>query len=476
MNQQVNWTNEAIIRKDALLKDLMELLKIESTKDLETATSDQPMGQRIAEALDMMLKLSSEQGFNVKNHDGIYGYAEYGDSEINEHIAILCHLDVVPAAGQWTSPPFEPTIRAGKLFARGAIDDKGPTMAAFYAVKLLKELQLPIKRNVRIIFGTDEESGMSCLKGYRELEQEPVAGFAPDATFPIINAEKGQIHAKFVFNPQDSKSGTSVQELTLRSFIAGTRANMVPDTAAAVLGGDISSIQEKFDNYIAQSEYVGEASTTPEGLQLTLKGIAAHSMEPFKGLNAAVGLAHFLSMLALDRVGQQYVTFIDQAFYGDHYGKNLGIAHTDEITGPLTVNPAIFHYHQDHECFVQINVRYPVTASFEEIEQRIEHFLTDTNFTIGDIRNKNPHHVAKDTPMIKALQKAYAEETGNEPVLLSSGGNTYASLLPNCVAYGAVFPGKEMTAHQKDEYIEVEDLLKATAIYAKAIYYLANME
>ncbi|WP_216828630.1 dipeptidase PepV [Alkalihalobacterium elongatum] len=471
----MNWFQEVLKRKDDLLLDLTNLLKIESTKDLETASPAEPMGKNIAKALDYMLTLSDQQGFYTKNHEGFYGFAEFGTSN-SEHIAVLCHIDVVPATGQWTSPPFEPTIREGKLYARGAIDDKGPTMAAFYAVKVLNELQLPLKRNVRIIFGTDEESGMSCMKKYREVEERPIAGFAPDATFPIINAEKGQIHVKCVMNYRSEPDHSSSSPFTLFSFTSGTRANMVPETATATICGDVTTIAEKFTSFLESYDLNGESTTDHDKLRLELKGVSAHSMEPFKGINAAVYLAHFLSTFEFDQNGKEYLSFISDTFYEDHYGKVLGIAHTDEITGPLTVNPAIFHYEPGAEGTVQLNIRYPVTGHFETIEREIKNTLDTSLFTISEIRNKNPHHVDKDTAMIRSLQQAYQEETGEEPTLLSSGGNTYASLLPNCVAYGAVFPGKVMTAHQKDEYIEVEDLLRATAIYAKAIYYLANME
>ncbi|MDG5787124.1 dipeptidase PepV [Evansella sp. AB-P1] len=471
----MNFYEEVLKRKDDLLSDLVNLLKIESTKDLDGATKEMPMGENIAQALSFMIKLSNQEGFKTKNNEGFYGVAEYVNSLSEEHIAILCHIDVVPATGQWTSPPFEPEIRNGRLYARGAIDDKGPTMAAFYAMKLLKELQLPLKRNVRIIFGTDEESGMSCLKKYSEIENHPIAGFAPDATFPIIHAEKGQIHAKCMFDGEESwEIGHSEKNLTLLSFNAGERANMVPETATAILTGNNHTIVNKFNTYIENNKLKGHVTTEKEKLTLHLKGVAAHSMVPFKGINAALALAHFLCTLPLDEKGNAFLSFIDQLFYEDYYGNKLKINHTDEITGPLTVNPAIFNYEKG-DGYVHLNIRYPVTAKFESIKENLNHTLNNYDFFLGEIRNKNPHHVDKERPMIKALQQAYEEETKEEPTLLSSGGNTYASLLPNCVAFGAVFPGKEMTAHQKDEYIEVEDLLKATSIYMKAIYYLANI-
>jgi succinyl-diaminopimelate desuccinylase len=96
------------------------------------------------------------------------------------------HLDVVPVGDGWTHGPFNPVIENGKLYGRGVNDDKGPTMAAFYAMRALKEMNVPLKRKIRLILGTDEESGMRCIKHYLTKYDPPVIGFAPDATFPLI--------------------------------------------------------------------------------------------------------------------------------------------------------------------------------------------------------------------------------------------------------------------------------------------------
>jgi succinyl-diaminopimelate desuccinylase len=163
--KMIDWQKEVESRKENLLRDLFDLIKIESIKDEGTMSSHYPMGEKVGEALDFVLELSESIGLQTKNVDGYAGYAQYGEhSNEEETIGILCHVDVVPATGEWTSPPFEPVIRDGRIYARGAIDDKGPTIAAFYGLKIVKELGLPLKKNVRMIFGTDEESGMSCLK------------------------------------------------------------------------------------------------------------------------------------------------------------------------------------------------------------------------------------------------------------------------------------------------------------------------
>ncbi|WLD94531.1 dipeptidase PepV [Alkalihalobacillus sp. AL-G] len=474
----MDWYKEVEARKDDLIKDLVRLLEFESIKDLTTSEPGKPMGTTISDALEFMLERCSKEGFMTKNIEGYAGYAEHKTSNSDNYIGVLCHIDVVPATGEWTSPPFEPTIRDGKLYARGAIDDKGPTMAAFYALKLIKDLNLPLKTNVRLIFGTDEESGMSCMKKYEQVEKMPVAGFAPDAVFPIIHAEKGQIN---VFLSMENATitddpGNRDHSYELLSFTAGTKGNMVPEIAKATIIGDIASISQEFKSYCSDHKLSCNSSITNEGITLTLYGKSVHGMEPQNGINAGLNLAHFLSSYSFQKEANQYLQFIDQYLYDDYVGSRLEISHSDEVTGPLTVNAGIFHFEMGERVKVQLNIRCPVTTPYlrtvEILGEKTAHF----GFSIDEIREKKPHHVDKKHPMIQVLQKVYHEETSEEPTLLSTGGATYARFMKNGVAFGAVFPGKEMSAHQIDEYIEIEDLLKATAIYARAIYELGNLD
>ncbi|HYE82204.1 MAG TPA: dipeptidase PepV [Clostridia bacterium] len=473
--KQIKWYEEALLRKEALIEDLKTLLRIESVKDLESAFENRPMGENIGQALEYMLSLSSDAGFTTKNIEGYAGLAEYGSSE--DYIGVLCHLDVVPATGDWISPPFEPAIRDGKLYGRGAIDDKGPTIAAFYGLKIIKGLGLPLKHRIRIIFGTDEESGMRGIKKYIEKEPLPIAAFSPDADFPIINAEKGQINVKLsqIKNTEDY-SGSNYN-FKLISFTSGDRANMVPDRAhAAIKGNDITHILESFKAYCTGRNLENSFNIANNELTLTIKGKSAHSMEPHKGVNAGLLMADFLKSFLLHPQDHNYINFINKYLYNDFYGKALGIDYSDDITGPLTVNAGILRYEENNGGYIQLNIRFPVTTHYLRTIENIISAAEASSFETSEIREKKPHYVESGHSIVKTLQKVYYEETGEVPVLLSTGGNTYAGLMDRCVAFGPVFPGKEATAHRNDEHIEIEDLIKATAIYARAMYELANTD
>ncbi len=480
--KSIDWTGEVLGRKEALLGDLAELLKIPSIKDTGTGEAGKPMGREIARALEFMLGLAEREQWRIQNLDGYAGYAEYGPAESADYIGVLCHLDVVPATGPWTSPPFEPEVRDGKMYARGAIDDKGPTMAAFYAMKIVKELGLPLKHRVRIIFGTDEEHTMSCMEHYRRVEKMPVAGFAPDAEFPIIHAEKGQINTRIVLQKSGvagEQEGTAHGGVGLISFHSGSAANMVPEAAEAAVAGEpslLTAIAGQFNDYCAGNRLKGAAVLQDGALVLSLQGKAAHGMEPQLGVNAGLELAHFLRNTDFQPDAKHFIACLDEYFYDDPAGRRIGIACEDEIMGPLTVNVGIMRYASSESSFACLNIRFPLVADELQHVETIRDKVGKHRFAMEPPVLKKPHHVAKDHPMIAALQAIYREETLLEPELLTTGGGTYASFLDNGVAFGALFPGKENVAHQTDEYIGIDDLLKATVIYARAIYELANLD
>ena len=76
--------------------------------------------------------------------------------------------------------------------------------------------------------------------------------------------------------------------------------------------------------------------------------------------------------------------------------------------------------------------------------------------------------------MVKTLLAVYERQTGNKGTEKSIGGGTYGKLVPRGVAYGAHFPGRDDSMHQKDEHMPLEDLILSIAIYAEAIYELAK--
>ncbi|RBW71415.1 dipeptidase PepV [Bacillus taeanensis] len=471
----VNWKEEVEKIKEELIADTKAFLQIRSVLDEASISSGAPFGKGISEALTTLLEKGEKDGFQSKNVDGYAGHLEMGNGE--ELIGILCHIDVVPEGEGWTSPPYSAEVRDGKIFARGAVDDKGPTVAAYYAMKIVKNLNLPLSKRVRMIIGTDEESSWRCVNHYFEREEMPTMGFAPDADFPIIYAEKG-ITDLFLIQEEELDSDSLKSTYHLHSFKAGARLNMVPDYAEAkvtcFIQKDLLSMKEAFARYLEKKQLTGRIVFEGNEISIEVHGISAHGSTPEKGRNAGLALTAFLNEFSFDQKARMFLSFLNDAFVNSTDGKKVGIACSDNISGSLTVNSGLIDYDNKKAGRIGLNLRYPVTADFEEIVSSLNKLANKHSFTLSIHDHMKPHHVAKDHPLIKILSKVYEEQTGERAELISIGGGTYARSLHDGVAFGPLFPGSEEVAHQKDEYIKIEDLLKAAAIYAQAIYELAK--
>lgn len=251
---------------------------------------------------------------------------------------------------------------------------------------------------------------------------------------------------------------------------------MVPDYAKAVItiSGNPAPIISSFEDFLKDNDVTGKHTNTKEGLLFELEGISAHGMEPDKGKNAGLMLAKFLSSLELDKQAAAFVHFVSAYFYQDSRGRALGIAYSDDITGDLTINVGKLSYDLENGGRLGLNMRYPVTTNLEETIVKLEAKLTVEGFKIDNFSDSKPHHVDEQDFLVHTLKKVYEEQTGEKAELLAIGGGTYARSLKSGVAFGPLFPGRPDIAHQKDEYMIIEDLLKATAIYAHAIYELAK--
>ena len=460
----IDFKKEVLNHKEDLLKDLFELLSVRSILGTDI-TEETPFGSGPREALDLILSFGERDGYKTKLVENKAGHIEVGQGD--ELFGILGHVDVVPVVeADWTSHPFKPEIRDGKIFARGSLDDKGPTMAAYYAVKLLDKLGVKWNKRVRVIIGSDEETGFRCVEAYFKHEEQPASGFTPDAMFPLVYAEKARatFDHKLKFVVEDGN-----YNYKLVKFNGGQVLNMVIASAKAELVGEVSDIKEKFENFLAQEKLDGEV-TVEDTIKLTLKGKAAHGSTPQYGINGATKLAEFLSTLGLDNNGKNFVNYIVEKLANDPFGEKLGIDYSDNEMGEATYNYGILDYDLEKKVgIVSTDCRHPMKF---DLVARLNGVKVD-NIDIEVTSTKEAHYVPKDDKLVTTLMDVYRKHTGdtkNDAFVL--GGGTYARCLKKGVAFGLLFPGKEDTMHQANEYLEVEDLLLATAIYAEGIYKL----
>jgi succinyl-diaminopimelate desuccinylase len=457
-------------KKAEMITTLQELLAIPSV-EADPAGPDAPFGREIARALEYVLAWGERHGFTTKNLSGYAGHLEYGTGD--ELVGVLVHLDVVPAGEGWRYPPFSGTVADGKIYGRGANDDKGPAVAVMYALKALKDSGVKLGKKIRIIFGCDEESGWQCMKHYFKHERKPDYGFTPDACFPLINSEKGQMALKFEGDATVDGDG-----VVLQVFTGGTRRNVVPEHAEAVLlFPDHEGLERGKAAILAQGIDGIEAFVLPEKNQLKVsaQGVSAHGSTPEQGDNAVTKLAQALAPVEGGGSAWAAVRFIRERFGRETNGRGLGINCQDEVSGALTLNLGVVRT-EGGKIWMEVDIRSPQSADHETMKEKIAAHLPPYGLEIVESSMMAPHYLPADHHLVQVLLQVYREETGDMSPPVATGGRTYAMTLGNGVAFGPGFPGQPETAHQKDEYIAVEDLMRCTRIYAKALYALAKEE
>lgn len=432
---------------------LKELVSFKSVLDEYRPDSDEPFGTANKEALEYLLNKGKQDGFSVKNADNFAGHIEFGQGK--EILGILAHLDVVPVVeSQWQSDPFTLSERDGRLYARGAIDDKGPLVAAYTALKILKDTGFHPKKRIRLIAGCDEESGSRCLAHYFKQEEKPSLGFSPDADFPLIYGEKGMLsYDIYGVLPND----------IITEFQCGDRYNIVPSEARMKLS---VNLEKEYKRFLKENHISGEIQDD----WYIAYGVAAHAMCPENGKNAAYILLDFLSRHS-DSV---LASFFKEYFIGDTSGEKMGYAVYDEDMKALTSNVAVVQM-KDGRAKIGVNCRVPLDSHFAVIEECVKKACKTYGFSYRILSLSKRHYVDPKGPLVQTLMHCYRKITGDtdsQPITI--GGGTYAREIGNAVAFGPVFPGREDVCHIANEYMVEEDLYKAIEIYLYAIYELSK--
>ena len=444
-----------------LIRDLQGCIRIPSLYQADD--SGYPYGRKVQECLEYTLQLAEKLGFAVHNMDNQLGWAEYGEGA--EMVAVLGHLDVVPEGDGWTVDPYGGEVVNGRIYGRGTMDDKGPTVAALYALKAIKDSGVNLSRRIRVIFGLNEETGSADMKYYAAHGGEvPVMGFTPDGEYPVINGEKGLINEGYTC--KFTQSGP----LVLRKLVGGTAHNIVPHYAYADFACDAALA----DEIAAKTSEGITVKRTADGFLVEAEGVSAHGGTPWEGVNANGRLVRFLAQLPVGGGLGVAIRFLAEKLGLEYDGKSLGIAMEDELSGILTNNFGVITATED-TMDVKLNYRYPVTKAFEMCQPIVEKAFNEAGFILTSKGYKNRLYVPAESELIQRLMKVYVDATGDcEAKPKSIGGGTYAKMLPNVVAFGPVFPGDEVREHKPDEFMEVSRLLDNANILAEAMYALAT--
>lgn len=441
--------------QDDIISSIQQNMRIESVRG--EAMPDAPYGEGPKAALENVLELGKKLGFKTGHADHRMGWIEYGEGE--EMVGILGHVDVVPAGTEgWTYPPFAAEIHDGVLWGRGVLDDKGPVIGSIYAMKAIRDLNLPIDRRIRILFGSDEECGCSCAEYYVENGYEmPTIGFTPDGEFPAIFCEKGMSHMTV-------RSAIKEQgAIPVEYFGGGLAANVVTPKCKLIVNGTLK---------VTPTEGV---TVTEENGKTVVEavGLSAHGSTPELGVNAAIKLLNAVKENEFGGDFQRYVDFLLNKIGTEIHGESLGVHYVDEETGETSLNLGVLKFDGKEMSFT-LDIRYPKNANAEEVDTKVAEVCQAHGFEISEKSNAKLLYVPKDSELVTKLMKVYEKQTGRKEEPLAIGGGTYAKHFPNMVAFGPCFLEDPAVIHQPNERVEIDKLMKSLQIYAAAIYELAK--
>ena len=449
--------------RDEMVKNICRLINIKSVRG--EPRDGMPFGEGPAAALEEALKIASELGFEPFNMENYVGVVDLNGSETE--LTILSHLDVVPEGSGWTKEPFSATVEDGKVFGRGASDDKGPSIAALYALAAAREIEPSLGKNARLVFGTAEETGSEDIDYYFGHENASPYTFSPDADFPIINAEKGR------YAPSIGAAWAENAALPrIVSIKAGVAANAVPSEAFAVVEGLDFDVYEEYCEMF--SEYSGaEFALEKEGnlITVTAKGKGAHAAEPQQGNNALTAMMFLLSHTSFaPSDSYKMICELNCLFpHGEFHGEGLGIEQKDEISGPLTLSLDVMDF--DLTGFsARFDCRFPISGTKEGTADAADAAIKAKGIEIkGDCGFVPPHYVPEDSTFVKTLLSAYEAHTNCEGKCLAIGGGTYVHGIEGAVAFGCTMPGRDNHIHGADEFIIIDEIVTAAKIFTQVI-------
>ncbi len=449
--------------REDMVKTLQGAVKINSVE--AAAEPGFPFGKGPAECLAYMLQKAQAMGFRTQNIDNYMGWCEYGEGPTM--VAVLGHLDVVPAGDGWTKDPFSGEADEKNVYGRGTMDDKGPVTSALYALKAIKDSGIPLKRRIRILFGTNEETGSQDMKHYLDTGGEiPVCGFTPDGEYPVINGEKGIINVVF------EKSYTQSGALQLVKLSGGSAFNVVPALAAAELSCDSATAESIAKEFGGKDPKV-TVEIAASGLVVKASGVQAHGAHPELGENAIGRLVKFLSKLPLSGEVKETLTFLGDRIGLEVHGESLGICLEDEVSGKLSFNVGVITG-DAKKLTIKINYRYPVTKHYEDCAPKLDAAFAEAGFTKVSETHNDALFVDPNTDYIQTMLGVYGEMTEFKPETICIGGGTYAKSIPNIVAFGPIFPGDEVREHLPNEYWEIDKMVLNAKIYAETLRRLAG--
>lgn len=365
----------------------------------------------------------------------------FGDLQATEGaptVLLYGHYDVQPPdpLEEWVSPPFEPTIRDGRLYARGVGDNKGQHFAQILGIEALMATQGKLPCNVKVLLEGEEEVGSPQMPGFVANHKDMLrADLVITSDGPV--SETGRSVVNF------GNRGVMSFELRAtgakRDLHSGNWGGVVPNPIwtlihlLATMKNDAGTVTVEgfYDNVDPLSDLERDAL---QKLEVDIP--AVKSSLNLDDLDEPRDRGFFERLMA-------WPTFTINGFHGGYGGP-----------GSKTVLP--------HEAFVKCDVRLVESQTADEIFDKVEKHVRRHAPSVTVIRqgSMDPSKTPLDSPFVNPISRAIEAVQGEPPILEPSAGGS----LPNYVftkvlrmpAFGVPYANPDEANHAPNENLELD--------------------
>lgn len=450
---------------EEIVEEIGKLVAVASVVDFDRATPEDPSGPEAHEGLKAAVDLATRLGLDAWDDAGEIGIADLKGST-DTLLAMICHADVVAPGVGWTLDPWTLLRKDGFLLGRGTLDDKGPLVVALYCMKFFKERGEQLPYTLRMLIGTNEETGtMRDVAYYLEHYQAPAFLFTPDDRFPVCYGEKGGFDA--LITSKQFSDGAIVDFTT-----GDASTNAVPSQATLVVRADAQRLPAA-QGIAISAEGQGCA-------KLVATGRGGHASMPEGTVNAIDMLVKYA--LAHSLCTEEEEAFLRMAgrIMDSTDGSSIGIDTCDGFFDPLTCIAGTIHF-EEGRLKLTIDIRFPTSTNRDDLLAKFAPVVEEGQATIENTLLLEPFLMKPDSPAIQVLAQSYRDATGLDGEPFTIGGGTYAREFPCAASFGPedphdVYPEWVGPMHGADEGISEETLKRSMRVYILTLKRLMDID
>ncbi len=389
--------------ENAFLEDLKGWLRIPSISTLPEHKPDMYSAANYAVAELQCIGFDNTGLISTQGNPLVYG--EWLKAPGKPTVLVYGHYDVQPVdpVALWQSPPFEPTIRDGNIYARGASDDKGQTMLVFKALESLMQVNGTLPVNVRVLIEGEEEAGGESIESYVKTSPERLqcdAAFICDTGMPakdipaLVSGLRGIVYTEVEVHG------------AVRDLHSGSYGGVAPNPLHA-LAIIISRLKDA-DGHIHIPGLYDKLRRPTHAEKEFWQNDPLHINELLREEMGVSQLSGELEYPPLERISAR-PTLEVHGIAGGFIGE-----------GGKTVIPAV--------ATAKISLRLPADLESAEVFALFERTVKEVAPPDVTVTVRNSHGgegilISPDSPAIQAATHALEETYGKEPVFLREGGS-----------------------------------------------------